>query len=101
MLTVFDPDEQFPMFGYTIGLYHTQRLPEMVIIGLPQQPLMRLLDLIARSMLSGTIYEAGQITTDLLNNGFPCCFGAVASRHYDDYVNQAMYYYGEEAFPLL
>ena len=101
MLTVFDPDAQLPMFGYTIGLYHTQRLPEIIIIGLPQQTTMRLLDLIAQSMLSGTTYEAGQLTTNLLKNDFPCFFGPVASRYYEDYVNQAMYYYGAEAFPLL
>ena len=101
MITVGDPDEQLPMFGYTIGLYHTRRLPEVFMIGLSQQLLMQLLNLIAQNMVSGTTYEAGQITTDLIKNGIPCFFGTVASTYYDEYVGQAMNYYAEESFPLL
>jgi Domain of unknown function (DUF4262) len=101
MITVGAQDDQLPMFGYTIGLYHTRRLPEIFMIGLSQRSLMQFLDLIAQNMLSGTIYEAGQITTDLIKNDFPCFFATIAPTFYDEYVGQAINYYAEAAFPLL
>lgn len=100
-LLVFDPEGQEPDFGYTVGLYQTAGHPEVLMTGLTQPILRRFLDLISRSVLSGTRFDAGSTSTELMASRLPCYFAPIDPRHYDEYLGQAVVYYGDRSFPAL
>lgn len=103
VMGVFDPEGQLPLWGYTIGLHHTNpSFSEIIVIGLPMQSIEGMLRTIANKMLKEQeVFEAGQTRWDLTVGGYPCFFAPVDQGYYEEYVGQGINYYARQPFPLL
>lgn len=95
IMGVFDPQGRQPLWGYTIGLHHTNpAFSDVLIIGLPTQKIEGMLRLIADKMLKEQVaFDAGQVCSDLTEGDSPCFFAAVDPTYYEAYVGQGLNYY--------
>jgi Domain of unknown function (DUF4262) len=93
-------DETGPGFSYSIGLFETYNHPEILIIGLKQELLHRLINNMAEDIKNGKTYIPLNFYPDILD-GFLCYIVKVDADYYDAYVGQAQRYYQEVDFPLI
>jgi hypothetical protein len=93
-------DGEGPGFAYSIGLHRTLRHPEVVIFGLDLAILHRLVNDIAAEVRRGERFGEGD-TSDEILEGYPVAFRGVSAEFYEEYLGQAIRYYGGTAFPAL
>jgi len=93
-------DEEGPGFAFTVGLYHSFRHPEVLIMGLPLQVMMDLLNIVGDQVKAGNRYHPDQRTTDLLE-GYECAFRTIPTTAYEEYLGYAMWFYKGTDFPAL
>lgn len=85
-------------YSFTVGLFHTQRHPELLIYGLKND--------VAHQILSNAVEELRQkrlnlgALNDELLDGYACCFIEVPAAAYYEHVGFARWYYGGDEFPL-
>jgi len=102
MLTI-PADDHGPGFTYTVGLFHSYAHPEVIVFGLPNQVMQRVVDVVATLVKGGQQFKSGDQTDDVLN-GYSCAFRTVLRAHYRDHLGYAMWYYrrkGHAEFPAL
>ena len=97
---VFPTVEGRPNFGYSIGLFKNYHHPEVLIIGLKLELIHSLINCIGEDIRNGKSFLPGQFYSDIID-GYECFFTSVEKRYYEDYVGQALMYYGDQEFPLL
>jgi len=93
-------DENNPPFGYSIGLFETYGHPEILIVGLKLDLIHSLINIIAEKIKEGAVFAHGKYYPDILTN-FNCYFTTVERSYYEEYVQQAINFYGSNNFPLL
>lgn len=93
-------DDEGPGFAYTIGVHRTLQHPELIIVGLNLDVMGPILNGAAEVVKSGTRFESGKRSAGVIER-FDCELRAVHASHYDDYVGQAIRFYGDSSFPLL
>ena len=69
---VFDNKENF-QFSYSIGLYKTYQHPEIIMIGLRQELMHKIINNLAEDIKNGKKYEPYTWSPDVLD-GFECFF---------------------------
>jgi hypothetical protein len=99
VISVMEEDD-CPPFTFSIGLYHSFRHPEILIIGLDLTLMQSMINNIGNDIKSGKVYRKGKYYSGLLE-GFDCLFRKVAEKHYDEYLGYANWFYRKKAFPVL
>lgn len=93
-------DETGPGFTYTVGLYHTFKHPEIIIVGLNPDLAHDLLSSMVEEIRKGKLFSSGRFYSDIIE-GFDCYFTAVEQVHYDEYFGRAQWFYKNDDFPVL
>lgn len=91
---------KWPVFSYSVGLFHTLEHPEIVIIGLSQHIGHKLINDVGEKVLGGSRFEDGMISSELLK-GYDCTFKEVPLHVYEEYFGRAIDFYESENFPVL
>jgi Domain of unknown function (DUF4262) len=93
-------DASGPGFAYSLGLYKEFGHPEIIIFGLGEETMHRLVNDVGEQVRSGVTYSAGHQTSDLLK-GYPCAFGAVNPLQYRETCTWTVWFYESDRFPAL
>ena len=93
-------DDEGPGFAYTVGLYHSFRHPELMIVGLPLDVAHAILNLAGEAIRRGAQYSVDVETEDLLEER-TCRFRRVPESEYQNYLGWDLWFYDGPAFPAL
>jgi hypothetical protein len=93
-------DEEWPAFTYSVGLYRTFGLPEVIILGLRQDLAHSILNELATRARRGERYRVGDMLDGLLE-GFQVTFRRVSPEHVVAHFGWALWYYDGQPFPVL
>jgi len=99
VLNVFS-DEGGPGWSYSVGLYHTLRHAEIVIIGLPSGIAHQLINDAGSQVREGESFADGTLSTELLQ-GYSCTFRSVPRSVHESYFGRAIDFYDGQDFPVL
>jgi hypothetical protein len=89
-----------PGWSYSIGLYDSFRHPEIIIFGLPSDVMNRAINILAETIRSGKMYEAGFEYQEPFD-GIKCVFHLVDKSWYPIFAGRAIRFYEGQDFPLL
>ncbi|MBC8028777.1 MAG: DUF4262 domain-containing protein [Pyrinomonadaceae bacterium] len=92
--------DQGPGFAFTIGLYHTFKHPEILMIGLDIDFMSRILNNLGDDVKKGVYHEAGKQYSEVVET-FLCSFQKIDEKFYRDYLGTAMWFYKGTSFPAL
>ncbi|WP_427168838.1 DUF4262 domain-containing protein (plasmid) [Streptomyces sp. C1-1] len=92
-------DDQGPGWAYTVGLWHSHRIPELAMFGLDIDLMHTLLNDLVRQAVAGPGLEAGQELHDVAS--VPLVLEAVDYRWYRAFFGTAIGYYRRPPFPFL
>jgi hypothetical protein len=87
-------------WAYSIGLYHTYRHPEMIVVGLPEDLLGSIVSRLGNRVLAGDRFQPGQEYDEIIQT-YRCVFLPVAEIAYPKFLNYATLFYRGFAFPAL
>jgi len=95
-------DDSGPSSVFSVGLFVNYGHPEVLIIGLPAPVAVGILHRIHALVQEGTAFAAGDTTDDVLE-GYPVTFMNVGSKHYGDWLGDAVWFYRslDGGFPCL
>ncbi|MFE7077065.1 DUF4262 domain-containing protein [Streptomyces sp. NPDC057620] len=98
-VTMIPADDHGPGWAYTIGLWHSHRLPEVAMFGLDVRLMQTVLNDLAQQAVAGQRLEAGQERHDVAS--VPVVLKAVDYRWYKAFFGTAISYYRKPPFPVL
>ena len=92
-----------PPFAFSIGLYLNYGHPELIIFGQSAQSAQAIINLIRDRAAAGQTFVDGDISDELLENGYKLGFWQVPFAAYPEYLGTAIWFYGRSrlAFPCL
>lgn len=93
-----DPETEIP-FSYSLGLFHSYRHPEIILLGLPHEVAGTIINGIGVTVASGERIEPNRFYDDFTNTGN--VFKVVDPRHYPEYCGYALWFYHGDDFPVL
>lgn len=94
-----DESTDEPNFAYSIGLFETFGLPEILIIGLKPELQHIIINNIGEDYKAGKKLESGTFQKDIIDN-FDCWVVEVDKKYYKDYFGRALWYYKNDNFPV-
>ncbi|MFF0382296.1 DUF4262 domain-containing protein [Streptomyces sp. NPDC004286] len=94
-----DGDDAPGDWGYSIGLWHTLRSPEVSVFGLPAQTAMRLVNAAGAAIRDGNPLGPDQRRGDVLN-GYDVAVRPVHPSWYRDFFGAGMSYYQTPPLPI-
>ncbi|MFJ8211384.1 DUF4262 domain-containing protein [Streptomyces sp. NPDC096033] len=86
-------------WGYSIGLWHTLRSPEVSVFGLPHQTAMRVVNAAGAAVRDGLPLAPGQYRSDVLN-GYDVAVQPVHPSWYDDFFGAGIDFYQAPPLPI-
>jgi hypothetical protein len=90
-----------PPFAYTVGLQRLFDHPEVIVLGLPHDAAIAILNTIGERVRDGERFENGAIIRDILQGDLELRLRSVTSRQsYRDHVGYALWFYGGDKFRL-
>jgi hypothetical protein len=89
-----------PPWAYSIGLYETYKLPEVVIMGRMPELMSAMLTNIHEQLKAGERIDDGKEMDGVLI-GQTCIFRLIDKKHYKKYLPWAIDFYGATDFPVL
>ncbi len=92
--------DEYPPFGYTIGMYHSFGHPEIIVFGLDVRVMFAIATGIGEHIKSGDRFEDWHESSNILE-GYAVCFRNVERRHYRDHFGFARWFYQGDEFPVL
>ncbi|MEY9122997.1 DUF4262 domain-containing protein [Bradyrhizobium yuanmingense] len=92
-----------PPFAFSIGLYLNYGHPELIIFGQRAETAQAIINLVRDRVQSGHQFVDGDISDDLLENGYKLGFWEVPFAAYPEYLGTAIWFYwkSRRAFPCL
>ncbi|WP_237535856.1 DUF4262 domain-containing protein [Streptomyces sp. SID3343] len=93
-------DEDGPGFAYTIGLFHTHRVPELVMFGLDVTVMQTLLNSLGDLIAVGERFVADEEREGVIER-YPLAFRDVDLGWYRTFFGRAIEYYRQPPFPIL
>lgn len=98
---VFDEDEEAQSSrAFTLGLWHTQKQPEIVVLGLPEELAERVLELVIDDVEDGVFCAAEQKREGIVH-GYPVWFGKVTTDQVRALLPEIAHAYGSADVPVL
>lgn len=91
--------DEAPGWAYTIGLWHSHRIPELAMFGLDVRMMQTLLNDLGRRAVEGQRLEADQVRHDIAS--VPVVLKAVDYRWYKAFFGTAINFYCKPPFPIL
>lgn len=96
----FNGPEEEPGFSYSIGLFKTFQLPEILLIGLDHELRHTLIDNICIDYEEGNGLNVGAFNPDIVEH-FDCLVVEVEKEHYAEYLGWARWFYKGDEFPAV
>ena len=93
-------DDEGPGFVYSIGMFHSFKHPEIVVIGMNTDLMARMVNGVGEWARDGNGVRSGDVRDGLLE-GFACTFRTVGKRWYHAYFGYARWFYRSDDFPVL
>ncbi|MFI8291600.1 DUF4262 domain-containing protein [Streptomyces sp. NPDC085614] len=93
-------DAEGPGFAYTIGLWHTHRVPELAVFGLDIGTMRVLLNTLGRQAAAGTVLESGREYEEVVE-GRPVALRTADLRWYREFFGGAIAFHRRPPFPVL
>lgn len=94
-------DPEGPGFAFTVGLWANDQHPELILIGQPPDVMERTLSAACQAVHGGKRrWRDGDVTLGVLD-GPICQFVVVPELAYRDYLEYALWLYGNGVFPAL
>ncbi|MGY8711320.1 DUF4262 domain-containing protein [Bradyrhizobium sp. 18BD] len=92
-----------PSFAFSIGLYLNYGHPELIIFGQSAQNAQAIINLIRDRAAAGHKFVDGDISDELLENGYKLGFWQVPLAAYPEYLGTAIWFYWKSrlVFPCL
>ena len=87
-------------WAYSIGLYHSYRHPEVIVVGMSEDLLGSIVSILGKRVGDGERFEPGR-DYDKVIEGYPCTFLPVAEIAYPWFLSYATWFYRGHAFPAL
>ena len=89
-----------PPWSYSIGLFETYKVPEVVVMGKERALMSAMLTNIHEAVKTGqTLSDGLELSNVWIDNN--CVFRTVEQKHYTKYLPWAVDYYGHQDFPVL
>jgi len=98
-VTGIPADGQGPGWAYTIGLWHSHRMPELAMFGLDIRSMQTVLNDLGQGGVAGQPLEAEQQRNDVAN--VPVVLKSIDYRWYKAFFGTAIGYYRKPPFPFL
>jgi hypothetical protein len=89
-----------PPYSFSVGLYHTLGVPELLIVGQKPENAQGLINNAGELMRAGRRFRTNRRTTGILE-GYPAVFVAVDPRYYLGYLGCGRWLYRGDEFPIL
>lgn len=95
-------DDVGPGFAFTVGLYLRTLQPEILIMGIPFEPSVRVLNAMGDFLMAGGELELEKRYPEFVDDR-DVIFRRIAARHYRDYLGYALWFYKhhEPGFPAV
>jgi len=93
-------EASLPPFSYTIGIYKTSGVPEVVLIGLKQEIAHWVVNEYNRRVRAGEMFRAGETHIGFLD-GFSVTFREIDKTQYAEYLGWGRWLYRGDDFPAL
>jgi len=93
--------EEGPEWAFSIGLFHSFGHPEIIVMGLPLERCMDVVNVVGEQVQRGHRYDSQHLYADILDDPYKCAFREVNPRHYREYVGYALWFYEDDPFPLM
>lgn len=93
-------DEKGPDFVYSIGLFHSFKHAEIIVVGMELKLMFWMVNEIGSWAKSGKRVGHGDVRDGLLD-GYSCTFRTVGKQRYRDYFGYAKWFYRNDHFPVL
>ena len=92
-----------PPFAFSIGLFLNYGHPELIIFGQRSENAQAIINLVRDRAAEGRKFVDGDISGDLLENGYKLGFWQVPFKAYPEYLGTAIWFYSKSrlAFPCL
>jgi hypothetical protein len=100
ILHIFDPEGVDPEYSYSVGLWHTQNHPEVLIYGLKSDLRQSVINYIKNEIKLGGSFRDGESAEGVLQ-GFTVYFQALPLHHYKKHLGWAKWFYGGNDFPVV
>jgi hypothetical protein len=84
-----------------IGLHYSFNHPEVIILGLPIDASMEIVNVMGKQIEAGVRYEADREYADILQDPFRSTLKPFERAAYRDFVGYALWFYENDEFPLL
>jgi hypothetical protein len=94
------PDESFPPFAFTVGLFETYQHPELIVFCLPMKIAHAVFSTCVERIEEGATFVDGQVRSDVLNK-YRAAFSTVDPSFYSEYLGTAIGFYDHLDFPVL
>lgn len=94
-----DDPENEPPYSFSVGLFHTHKHPEIILMGLPHPIAGAIINSIADMVKMGARLDVDRVYDDFTNAGN--VFKTVDPRYYEQYVGYALWLYRSHNFPML
>ncbi len=92
-------DDSATPYAFSVGLFHTHKHPEIIILGLPTEIGGYIINEIGGTVALGARIEPDRPYDEYTNTGN--FFKTVDPRHYEEYCGYARWLYGDSNFPML
>lgn len=89
---IIPEDEYLPGFAYTIGLFKTYKHPEIIVFGLNNEVMHRILNSLGEEIKSGKTFSPNKDYDNIIS-GFPIKLIEVKKEYYRDYFGYAGWFY--------
>ncbi len=100
VIKVGDPDQEQPNFAYSVGVWHSFKQPEIIMLGLDLNTMHVVINDIVESMNNGKVIVPGQLYPDFLQD-YDCVFREVTDENREEYFVRAQWFYESIDFPAL
>lgn len=86
-------DDGAGSWAFTVGLWHSYRVPEVALFGLPTQECVTLLELVGDQVAAGARLEPGQLLADVLAGDYRVTLRPIAPSWHRTFFGAALRFY--------
>jgi hypothetical protein len=93
-------DDEGPPYAFSVGLFANYGHPELIIFGLRSENAQAIINDVRDRVAAGQKFADGDISDDIVVDGYKLCFWDVPLTAYRDYLGTAIWFYSKAARPF-